>query len=243
MTDFNFDNRQIAVKALVGSHNYNLDTIASDEDFKFFVVPNFDDLYAGKFFAKAEQSVTLDFDCHDIRQLVALIMKANLNFIEVLWSQRVQYDPALAELFYARDGLSMMNLPAFKNATYGMHLEKMAALTKGTAKTMWQVKKSGWDWKQGCHALRCLYVLENLAEGMTMGEALWFENGNAQRDVLLAVKAGEYTLDEFRSLVENWHNTQKEDTWKFYADKKPVEEVRGWAEWFIKEYVRKKMKE
>ena len=40
--------RKIAMKAFVGSHNYNLDTPESDKDYKYFVLPTFGDLYDGK---------------------------------------------------------------------------------------------------------------------------------------------------------------------------------------------------
>ena len=40
--------RHIAVRALVGSHNYNLNDESSDRDYKVFVFPNFGDLYKGK---------------------------------------------------------------------------------------------------------------------------------------------------------------------------------------------------
>lgn len=43
------------MKAIVGSHNYNLNTDTSDKDYKYFVLPTFDELYCGKFFSRAKQ--------------------------------------------------------------------------------------------------------------------------------------------------------------------------------------------
>ena len=46
MTDNLINNRVPVLKALVGSHNYNLNTPESDKDYKLFVLPTFDDLYS-----------------------------------------------------------------------------------------------------------------------------------------------------------------------------------------------------
>ena len=45
-----FGGRNVAFKALVGSHNYNLNTSDSDKDYKLFVIPTLDDLYFNKSF-------------------------------------------------------------------------------------------------------------------------------------------------------------------------------------------------
>ena len=39
------ENREIMLKSSVGSVNYNLVTADSDKDYKFFVMPTFDDVY------------------------------------------------------------------------------------------------------------------------------------------------------------------------------------------------------
>ena len=49
---FNFGERKVVFKALVGSHNYNLNDETSDKDYKYFVLPTFDDLYTGKMFSQ-----------------------------------------------------------------------------------------------------------------------------------------------------------------------------------------------
>ena len=71
-------NHVICLKALVGSHNYNLNTPSSDKDYKYFVYPTWDDLYDGKKYHKEVVTETEDYTVHDIRQLPMLIWKANL---------------------------------------------------------------------------------------------------------------------------------------------------------------------
>lgn len=230
--------RTLAVNALTGSHNYNLNTPASDKDYKFFVFPNFDDLYAGKMFANSITSPTLDATCHDVRQLVELVWKANLNFIEVLFSENCVRDSALDFLFIARDSLATMNLYTFFKATYGMHLMKIKDLRKGTGNTTNLVEQFGYDTKQACHALRCLYVISRFMEYGHMGKALWFDDSDYQRVVLLDVKAGKYTEAEFLDYVASWHNVWKEDAEKFYRNATPDDKAHEWAQNGLKQVVK-----
>ena len=220
-----YENREVVLKALVGSHNYNLNTPESDKDFKYFVTPTFEDLYTGKMFSTAKQTDTLDYDVHDIRQLSNLLWKANINFIEVLFSTNYEYlNPDLEFLVIKREKFASMNLPAFYNATMGMHRQKMGELFKGTEKTKCLVEEFGFDTKQACHALRCLFVLEKYNfNGGLMGNALWFSNDGIRREYLLDVKAGKWSLETFKEVVSAYD--EKIEIWKswYYAVSPDVE--------------------
>lgn len=157
---------------------------------------------------------------HDIRQLSNLIWKANINFIEVLFSKEVKRYYGLDFLFENREKWAAMNLYGFKNATYGMHLHKMSDLHKGTAKTKPLVEKYGYDTKEACHALRCLYVLEKYADTNSMEKTLWFNEGK-RRDTLLQVKAGHFTENEFRGIVDHWITHVWGELEKAYNDTRP----------------------
>lgn len=235
-----FGNREIVLTALVGSHNYNLNTATSDRDFKYFVAPSFEDLYHGKFFSGAQQTDTLDFDVHDIRQLANLVWKANINFVEVLFSTDIGYHKDLSFLYDNRNKWATMNLPAFRNATYGMHRQKMEHLHDGTAKTDVLVEKFGYDTKQACHALRCLYVLEKFGEHEDMGTALWFNNGK-KRDTLLKVKAGGFTEAEFLDLVDHWHVHVWGELSKNFNDTRPDEDAKAELDELMFNFVKNKM--
>jgi len=216
MNEPNFEFRKTVVKALTGSHNYNLNTPKSDEDFKYFVAPTFDDLYFNRMFATSSQSETMDYDAHDVRKLAELVWKANVNFIEVLFSKNVWWANGLNDLFTLRNRWATMNLPGFRNATYGTHKQKMGSLLKGTATTQPDVEKFGYDPKQACHAVRCLYVLEDYARTQNMAQTLWYPDNSERRETLLKLKAGYYTLDSVYSLVEGWHTVRKNEVMAFY---------------------------
>jgi uncharacterized protein len=232
-----FEGRNIVLSSMVGSWAANLNTPESDKDWKHFVAPSFDDLYAGKMFATASVSETLDYDVHDIRQLGSLLWKANLNFISVLFGHETSCVPELRWIFDNADSLAVMNLPYFYNATMGMHFEKMSTLMKGTGNTQVLIERYGYDTKQATHALRCLYVLERFMKCGNMRYALFFENG-WYRDTLLNIKRGWVYLEDFKAVVNAWHTAHKEETREWYSACLPNVEVKNMLDEGIKNFIR-----
>lgn len=233
-----FNGRMVVVKALVGSHNYNLNTAQSDRDYKLFVEPTFDDLYFGSHFATGAQSVTVDYTVHDIRGLSDLLWKANINFIEILFSIDLYYHAGLAWIFNNRDALASMNLPKLYNSSMGMHFNKFNNIHKGTGTTSALVEKFGYDTKQATHALRLLYVIERIASGMNVQDALYFSNKNVKRIILLNVKSGKYTEDNFRKIVEVWHKRHGNKTRDWFESQATNEELKNQMDDVIKNFIR-----
>lgn len=236
--DMDFGNRPVAIKALVGSYASNLQTANSDEDWKYFVTPTFDDLYSGKMFSSANVSEKLDYDCHDIRQLGNLLWKSNINFIVVLFSPVVECNPKLQWIFDNADRYASMNLPYFYSATMGMHFEKMKKLLEPTSNTQVLVDEFGYDTKQACHAYRCLLVLGRLADGMSMRHAMWFDNNSWERETLIGIKGGVFTLDEFKDAVSVWHEYQKPNVSEWFKNQTANEELSHELNQGIKTYIR-----
>ena len=228
--------RPIVIKALVGSHNYNLNTPESDEDWKFFVAPTFDDLYFGKRWSGGNHSEELDYSAHDIRQLADLLWKANLNFLEVLFSKK--YETNYGFGVYLRtnaDLFATMNLRAFGFATLGMHRQKMTTIHKGTEKSQKLVDAFGYDTKDAIHAVRCLLVAQRVAEGQPLREALWFENGT--RNYLLDLKAGEIGEQAFRDYVTYWHEQHFDEVEAFYKEQEPKQELHDELQEQTKDFI------
>lgn len=239
---FNFDNRKTAVVARVGSHNYGLNNERSDEDYKVFVFPTFDDLYSAQMFTTpGKQSAEMDFTAHDVRKLVEMVFKANLNFIEVLFSNKREVSPNLEQLFDMRNLLAVMNLPALYNATMGMHFEKMAGLYKGTATTAADVERFGFDPKQAHHAMRCLFFLERFMDTRDFGRSIWFADNDPMHKTLMDLKAGAVPLGDFRGMVDEWHTAHKTEAKAFFSSFSPNMEVKAWADEFIKNVVHEMM--
>jgi uncharacterized protein len=233
MTD-NFDGRKIIMTSLVGSFSANLNTPESDRDYKYFITPTFDDLYTNFMYSNAYLSSYLDYDVHDVRKLTELLWNSNLNFIGALFHiESIDKDFSFIE--DAADALATMNLPRFYQSTIGMHTEKMSKLNKGTGTTQALVDKFGYDTKQACHAMRCLFVLRRIASGMTVREALWFEG--KEREILIGIKAGNQDRNEFCEYVDLWRNVNGKAIKEWFDEQKAIEEVKTWFDLRIKQAV------
>lgn len=233
-----FGKRLVVVNALTGSHNYNLNTPSSDKDYKFFVAPTFDDLFNGKMFSNGKQADDVDFTCHDIRQLSHLVWKANINFVEVLFSTELWFDPRLSWIFENAERLGRMNLPAFGRATLGMMLQKSNNLFKGTEKTKPLVEKFGFDTKEATHSLRCMFTLFRVASGMPMKQALWFADNEWMRGELLDMKAGRVSLLSFQNTVDEFMSNHKSNLMGWFDSQTPDVELKEELDERVKEFVR-----
>ena len=206
----NLGGRTEIFRALVGSNNYNLNDETSDKDYKIFVAPTFDDLYHNKQFSKSYIGETVDLDVHDIRKISSLWWKANVNFLEVLYSNEIIINPDLPitsplnEIFKYKKEIARMNLPYLYNACVGMHFTKKKQIDKGTSGTQHLVDKYGYDTKQSLHALRILEFLKRFADTHfeDFRYAIKYNNYDICRNRLLDIKNGKYSKEEFLELVD-----------------------------------------
>lgn len=232
------NDRKVVMKALVGSHNYNLNDKTSDKDYKLFVLPTFDDLYEGKMYSKSVIGEAEDYDIHDIRSMGNLLWKANLNYIEPLFSREIKLDDELHFLTYYRELIARMNLPTLYKACIGTHLTKMKLLSKGTSGTKHLVDKFGYDTKQAMHAYRVLDFLERyVASGFTSFEKAIRYNEEEGKE-LLAIKEGKYSEEDIRKIL----TYQLEDVRSIenhYINQEPNIELKNQIDLIIKEVVRK----
>lgn len=247
----NFGGRKEVFRALCGSHNYNLNTPESDKDYKIFVAPTFDDLYSNKQFSKSYIGETEDFDVHDIRKISSLWWKANVNFLEVLFSKNIKMllpiDTSnypnlklINKVFNMKKEIARMNLPYLYNACIGMHITKKKQILKGTEGTQYLVDKYGYDTKQAQHSWRILDFLRRFSDtGFNdFKKAIWYEETDNKRKFLLDIKNGKFTLNEYYEIVENTFN-DVETNWKsIYQDQKPDEKTNKELIELVKEIVR-----
>jgi uncharacterized protein len=233
--------RKVAFKALVGSHNYNLNTPESDKDYKVFTLPTFEDLYFNRRISTSKVGETEDYDFHDVRQIPELWWKTNINFVEVLYSTKTfNTIPELLIIFNMKDRLVRMNLPYFYTACKGMHFNKLSQIDKGTSGTQHLVDKYGYDTKQALHAYRVLDFITRFYftdfEGFKW--AMTYE-GKA-RDFMLSIKNGKYTKEEYLDLVKTKYE-KFEVLEEVYKNQKPDIEVKEILEGLIMEMVKKNL--
>ena len=205
-------NRIELFRCLVGSHNYNLNDETSDKDYKVFIAPNFDDLYYNKQFSKSYIGETEDLDIHDIRKCSNLWWKANVNFLEVLYSNEIIINPKLSrytkgkiqDIFSIKEDIVKMNLPYLYNACIGMHLTKKKQIDKGTQSTQQLVDKYGYDTKQALHAIRILEFLMRFADNgfKDFKSAIRYEDYDLYKTRLISIKNGKFSKELFEQLVD-----------------------------------------
>jgi len=127
-------NRTIAFEGVVGSHNYFLNREDSDKDKKTFYYPSFEDLYSGDKQSIALVSKMEDNELHDIRKYPMMLYKANVNFIEPLFSVEIaKKDELFEELIVLREDIARMNLPYLFDACFlGMFDRKYREFLRDT---------------------------------------------------------------------------------------------------------------
>lgn len=197
-----FQGRPVLLVAKVGSANYNLHDETSDQDFKVYVLPSFDDLYTGKRFVKSVVGDELDYTVHDVRDLAHQLKKSNVNFVEVLFSTDLTVrEDSLQELVDMREEVARMNLPYFYDACFGMLHNKLKVFEKGTGSSNSFVEQYGYDTKAFMSMYRMMdFLLRYESNGFTsFAEA--FSYTEEERTFMLSLKHGHYSKEEATELV------------------------------------------
>lgn len=242
-----FGGRKVVIKALVGSHNYNLNCETSDKDYKVFVAPTFDDLYSSNQFSKSYIGENEDYDVHDIRKVNNLWWKANVNFLEVLFSEETksstiitnESDFLLKKIFSHKNEIAKMNLPYLYNACIGMHITKKNQIDKGTQGTIQLVEKFGMDTKQCLHSFRILDFLVRFADTNfnDFKKAIWYDYTDQKRKFLLDLKNGCYSKEEYLKIVNDKLLFVEENVKELYMKEKPNQEINNELSFWVKRIV------
>lgn len=199
------NNHIIVLKALVGSHNYNLDTPESDKDYKYFVLPTLSDLYNGTFYSSSSEGKDMDYTVHDVRKLTHLLWKANVNFLEVLYSKELVFTEEAGSLkeflLDNRADLCKMNLPYLYDACVGMSINYWNRIKKATPTSEASIQKHGYAVKCAYQSLRILDFLDRMVRfNFDFEKAACYQDGEA-KGFLMTVKLGYRSFDE----VEEQH--------------------------------------
>lgn len=194
------DERKLCFKALVGSHNYNLNNELSDKDYKVFFYPNFDDLYLGGQYSKAFVSDNEDVEHHDIRKLPNLLYKSNVNFMEVLFSEEYEiHDKELFnEIIVFREDLAKMNIPYLYDACFGMYMQKMKEFNRDREKDL--VSKTC---KHAMSSYRILDFLDRyqISSFSSFKQAIQYDSKDPMRALLLDIRHGQYKYDLIEEMI------------------------------------------
>lgn len=242
--DNKINGRNVAFKVLVGSHNYNLNTENSDRDYKYFVIPTFDDLYEGVECHENVVTESEDYSIHDIRKLPHLLWKSNINFTEIMFSRDFREGVESARELCAvlnsrREELATMNLPYFYKACRGMSLQKQKDMLKDSPGRHESFEKFSYDTKSACHALRILsFLIRMKKNGFHFGESIWYGSEDEERDFLLRIKAGAYSLEEVKHFIRAYEYEAAKCE-EVFATQKPNESIATTLKGLVKQVVKK----
>ena len=223
------NDREVVFKALVGSHNYNLNTETSDKDYKYFVLPTFEDIYYNKTISKNVVSEDVDYTVHDIRKLPMLWWKTNINFVEPLFSREVMYNKNHIKwcefIFSKANDFATMNLPYLYDACRGMSITKQKDMIKDSPARHENFEKYGYDPKSACHAYRVLDFLDRMyLFDFDFKCSMWYGYREYNYNVLMELKLGQYSLEDAQKLIK----CKEEDVAKLadiFHNKEPNEMV------------------
>lgn len=235
-------------KALVGSHNYNLNTPESDKDYKLFVLPTFDDLYSKKDYTSSIVSDIEDVVTYDIRKLSSLFYKANVNYLEVLYSKELElllpknhpnYEDVKTIIAH-REQLCKMNMPYLFHACKGMFFnKKKMMMNKGKD----HVESLGYAPKHAMGAYRIMdfltrykYFIEIQGDHPFQLAINYFEG--REKDELLNIRNGVYSLDQIEAILDTKFKQTIESCEEFYLSKEPNDTLLEWLTNKLKKIVK-----
>ncbi|WP_336761361.1 DNA polymerase beta superfamily protein [Paenibacillus sp. USHLN196] len=237
-------NREAAFKAVSGSINRNLNDDTSDRDVKFFVLPNFDDLYTGSLYKNFQTSEAEDIEIHDVRKLEKLLTNSNLTFLELLYSVEVdtfEY-PEIEQILAMRDRISTINLRSLFNSCFGMYRGQMKDLTTPNSEPQKVlIDKYGYNTKKAMMSLHFLSFLTKFyVSGFKdfKGAITYYGVG---RESMMDIKHGKYSLDEFREMAKSNEEIALDLEQKYYDvpfDKETDHQLKELLRTLIKNHLR-----
>ena len=169
---------EIVCVCLQGSQNYGLDEYSdeymSDIDTKAIVLPPLDDFIAAA--PPVSTVVVMDNNEHaevkDIRIMFDMFKKANISYIELLFTEFKIINPEWAEfiepLFANRELISKYNRNRFLRCIAGMAMEKRKALCHPYPNLIEKIEKYGYDGKQLHHCVRLYNFITRFVNGESL---------------------------------------------------------------------------
>ena len=171
---------------LQGSQNYNMDDADSDVDTKCLIIPSLDEIVLasqpvstthcivdGKLVHTEEEKMGAEHcDAKDIRLYWKTLLKANINFVEILFTDHYiinsMYEELWNQILSMRESVARVNPLAAVKAMMGMVSEKYFALTHRYPSRVEWLDKFGYDPKQLHHLIRIYHFMYAYVNGEHM---------------------------------------------------------------------------
>ena len=189
-----------------GSHNYNLDInndeYQSDIDTKVIILPTLEELvYNTKPISTTIEISTGQCDIKDIRAFIPTLLKANIQFLEILTAQSSWINPVYAEDFQwfidNLTGLIAESKNELLKSIKGMCCEKQKALCHPYPTIKWKIDKWGYDGKQLHHIMRLKDFIDNyFYEDRAFHYAIWYEDEDPRKQLMMQAKLNKLPLKQ-----------------------------------------------
>lgn len=189
-----------------GSHNYNLDInndeYQSDIDTKVIILPTLEELVHNT----KPVSTTIDIstgqcDIKDIRAFIPTLLKANIQFLEILTAKSFWINPLYADDFQwfidNITGLIKESKNELLKSIKGMCYEKERALCHPYPTIKWKIDKWGYDGKQLHHIMRLKDFIDNyFYDNREFNYAIWYEDEDPRKQLMMQAKLNKLPLKQ-----------------------------------------------
>lgn len=228
------EDRDVAFKCLVGSHNYNLVTDKSDKDYKVFLYPSFDDMFENSEIKDTHTSDKLDLQWCDIRKLPLMLYKSNVSFLETLFSQEFTHNDSLYSVLRKHnEEIARMNLPYLYESCMGMFNKNVKLFEK-------EVKKGRPEraYKHASSAMRIADFIFRYKESgyRKFGYSIWYFEGPL-RQIILDTKNQSYPKEDVYSLLNDF-KVRAERCKEDYRSYELNEDMKNYVETLVKNFTR-----
>ena len=191
---------------LYGSQNYNLDTPDSDVDTKAIIIPTFHDLCHATPVSKEIHFKNGEHcEFKDIREIVKMFKKQNINFLEILYTQYYWVNPKYEVLWYEffichRESIA--------------HYDPQKALSSICGQALHTIKQNPTNGKKIANSLRLIDFLEKYLTGFNYKDCIVLSQ--TKREQLLKFKTGDFVYypeitEAIITILENYTKTDYRD--------------------------------
>lgn len=200
-----------------GSGNYGLDYSESDVDTKCILLPTIEDLSRSLRVSKTHIRKNEEhIDFKDIRIFLDTVLKSNLNFVEILYTDYYVINPLYEDLWNKLVELrdTLINPWLLRKSIKGIASEKFHALEHPYPSRMKWIDAIGYDPKQLHHLCRLKQFYHRFNQGEPFERCLIANDS----EWLVSVKCGHYQLEDARQIAKNmlesinkmYHEDEKE---------------------------------
>lgn len=208
---------------LYGSQNYGISTENSDVDTKAIIIPTVKDLCLGK---PVSREIHFDNGEHceikDIREMVKMFAKQNVNFIEILFTDYYWVNPKYNYIWKKY---------FINNREEIAYMHKRYTIMSVCGQAIHTLNQNKTDGKKFANGLRLYYFLKNYLERVPYSSAIDVSSYSPELAAqLIDYKLGRLTVDkdktdklitkfcQLKDIAERYDKNPKPETEKLLAD-------------------------